>query len=175
MKKLLFSLFTVFMLLSLPVASFADSANPEESQQTSFSSRFFLVEEGIENNAADLKNLTTDEINTHAAGVGGFGTINCEAIGSGKMLCNWTVTLTRSGEAIQQGVLIFDVKNDSGKIVGQKDHYINPKGGNKPTEKGQIEFTPGKGTFSVEKYGSIEGRYAVYDIIAVTPSTIRVY
>ncbi|MEC0233027.1 hypothetical protein P4H71_01475 [Paenibacillus kribbensis] len=183
MKKLLSIIFITVLCLSLPFTALADEVETDNVPKE-FTSQFMLVEDSANNSGLqDAESLEKEDEHTQqnnvapqaASPVGGFGTINCKAIGSGQMNCNWSITLTKRDEAIQSIAAIFDVKNSSGAIVGQKDYFRTLSGTNYKTHRDQIMFTPGVGTFTVEKYGAVEGRYAVYHIVAVTGDDINVY
>lgn len=169
----------MLLLVSVPMSAFADGSTEIPSE---FESQFILVEDGsvsqideaaLADHVKSGENLNNSTV--ASAPVGGYGTIKCSALGSGKMSCNWSVTLTKSGEAIQSLFVIFDVKNKDGRIVGTKEESKTPLGGNKKTYSDQIDFNPGPGLFSVEKYGAVAGRTAVYNIVSVTPDYVNVY
>ncbi|MDP4099019.1 hypothetical protein OIN60_20035 [Paenibacillus sp. P96] len=184
MKKVLSLVMIMVLCLTVPLSAFA-SEGEGENVPTELHSEFLLVEKDADidfNDKESLKALFNSEktaengIQAQAAPpVGGMGDIFCKAIGGGKMSCDWSITLTKKGEAIQSMYLIFEVSNSSGNIVGTKEVYKTPLGGNKATYKDQIDFNPGKGMFNVEKYGAVEGRTAVYEVVAVTGDWVNVY
>ena len=165
LRKSLISVLALIMLLVFPLSAFADesldSTAPDE-----FTSEFLLVEK---------VQSSPDSVTTQATPKpGGYGTIKCKAIGSGKMDCDWTIKLTKAGEAIQKAALVFIVDNFDGKEVGRKEKVVEPLGTNYNVLRGQETFNPGKGKFKVSKYGAVEGRKAVYEIVSVTPDVIEV-
>ncbi|AZH29601.1 MULTISPECIES: hypothetical protein [Paenibacillus] len=186
MKKILSLVIAIFLCFSVPLTTFASNEGNESVENGNVSEElnqdFILVESNINpdelKDTKDLKSLTENNnsrIETQAKGsVGGYGKINCKNLKAGKMSCNWSITLTKKGEAIQSIAAIFDVKNLDGDIVGKKDFYVKPLGGNYKTYRDQMDFNPGAGSFKVEKYGAVEGRYAVYTIVAVTGSVVKV-
>jgi hypothetical protein len=158
MKKLLLTLFAMVLLVALPVSAFA-----KDTPGT-----FNLIE----------KSKQGSSIQTQAASdVAGYGTIQCYpfGVGIGMMECDWSLTLTKSGEAIQSLDAIFTVKNSSGVTVGQKEVYKQPLGGNGATYRDTIFFTPGAGTFSVSVSGAVEGRYAVYGIAPIKSANCTIF
>ncbi|MGG1880660.1 hypothetical protein ABDI30_24295 [Paenibacillus cisolokensis] len=182
MKKIILSFIALVLFVTLPISAYADVSF--ETEQTVFESQFALIEsdstlpseiseESLRDYVISNKTAQASTASTLAS-VGGFGTIKCYALGSGKMSCDWSVTLTKSGEAIQNLFVIFEVST-SDKIVGTKEVYKEPLGGNGKTYRDQIDFNPGKGSFKVEKYGAVAGRYAVYNIVSITPDYINVY
>ncbi|PQP81834.1 hypothetical protein C0Q44_19345 [Paenibacillus sp. PCH8] len=164
MRKSLLVVFTLILVLVFPASSFAAESN--EALPDQFTSEFLLVEKEQNN---------PDVVSTQATPKpAGYGTILCKAIGSGKMECNWTIKITKSGEAIQKAALVFVIDNFDGKEVGRRNTTVEPLGTNYNTLRGQETFNPGKGKFKVYKYGAVEGRKAIYEIVAVTADVIEV-
>jgi len=161
LKKLLITLLALVLLVVLPISTFA-----QDSPGT-----FNLIEKSKQSSSSQ-------SIQTQVASdVGGYGTIQCIpfGVGTGMMECNWSLTLTKKGEAIQSLDAIFTVKNSSGMAVGQKEVYKQPLGGNSATYRDTITFTPGAGTFNVSVSGAVEGRYAIYGIAPIVSAQCTLF
>ncbi|OBZ11966.1 hypothetical protein A8L34_16760 [Bacillus sp. FJAT-27264] len=179
MKKWLLSIITVIMVL-VPVSAFAEDTNSADSKVDIDTLRnhvqtfnFALVENNGDDTGSSV--LVEDDISNLAGGdLSGYGTITCkDSAVALQMYCDYSVTLNKTGEAIQQMFLIFDVYAGA-KLVGTKDEYREDLGGNQKTMKGQIEFTPGNGTFYVQKYGVVVGRKAQYNLLPIKSAEVTV-
>lgn len=127
MRKSLLIVFALVMVLAFPVSSFAAESAGALPEQ--FTSEFLLVEKE-QNNPDVISPQATPK-------PAGYGTILCKAIGSGKMDCDWTIKITKSGEAIQKAALVFVIDNFDGKEVGRRTTTVEPLGTNYNTWRGQ--------------------------------------
>lgn len=165
MKRLLIALLTLVIMTVMPFSVFAT-----EEQIQSTPGSFKLIEKS--------SNSTGPQSKPTAGKVGGYGTINCypEMVGHGLAYCNWTLNLTKSGEAIHSFDVYITIYDSKNKMVHREPISKKLLGTNYPKYEDQVDFeglSPGTYTATVD--GTVTGRYAVYGIAPVKSAefTIR--